>query len=156
MYDSVICYSCADAAEDARRILHDTSLSCHLLNIYELADMSFEAKYEVSMHNRERLRSGKAVLTPEEYVNRYCKNIYELAKSDKYNCPVYSTIKCGFCGELGIDVEYLGTERDSDGTFENWRASCPHCGKTSVDMDDPTSAIDIIVHKEQGEIVDVD
>jgi hypothetical protein len=73
----------------------------------------------------------------------------------EYECPELSKLVCGFCGHTGISVSFLGCESDSDGEFDNWNAECPCCGKRSVDMDDPNSAVDIITNGEKGEIVDV-
>lgn len=156
MSDTFICYECEERADDARSLLHNLGVSSHTLTDYELADICYEADFEVVQHLKDLRRLGKQAEQGKDITDRYNRNIYELAISDKYNCPRYEVIKCGFCGEVGIDVNYIGTEEDSDGWFENWNAVCVHCGRKSVDMDDPKSAIDIIVNGEKGEVVDVD
>lgn len=150
MSDCFICYDCVQAAEDARRILTNLGISSHYLSIYDLADISYEAEWEATQYYKQN--------RPEDFdrKERIARNIYELAVSDQYRCVPHEAIQCGFCGELGIEVNYLGTEVDSDGRFENWNAECKHCGKKSVDMNDPDSAVDIIVRGDKGEIVDVD
>jgi hypothetical protein len=151
-----ICEDCGIAIEDAIHILHDVSVSTHNISLEDLADICHEASYEVMQHRKDLYNAGIPIDLKVDSQDRYARNVYELAVSEQYNCQHYDTVQCGFCGERGITVDYLGTEKDSDGVFENWRAACKHCNKTSVDMNDPGSAIDIIVRGDEGEVVDAD
>lgn len=154
--DDTICDSCIEAVAEARKVLHNLNVSSHPITDYELADICYEADFEVVQHLKALHFMGKRPEPGRDVSERYDRNIYEVSISDKYCCPSYATTRCGFCGELGIEVNYISTEEDSDGPFENWNASCIHCGRKSVDMNDPKSAIDIIVNGEKGEVVDVD
>lgn len=147
---SGICADCEWCADDARHILNEHGVSSYNLTAVDLADIVNAASWEVSQY----CKNNKPVNFDREA--RLSRNIYDLAVSAQYNCPAHETIKCGFCGELGIRVNYLGTEVDSDGRFENWNAECTHCGKKSVDMNDPDSAVDIIVRGDRGDVVNAD
>ena len=150
MYDCFICCDCAQAAENARRILFELGVSSYGLSIYDLADICYAAEWEATQYyNQNR---------PKDFdrKERIDRNIYELAVSDQYRCAHHEAMQCGFCGELGVKVNYIGTEEDADGKFESWNATCTHCGKQSVDVDDPGYAVGIIVRGAKGEVVDAD
>ena len=167
------CYGVCACCEDIERLEHlDDDNLCEMCS-----DNVNEAVYALAMAgwytgNLTRVQLGdicrSAYAELREWTVSFPKGEYPnidkreqfwvgelISKAASQGCTKLSKLTCGFCGQSGISVSFLGCEKDSDGEFENWNAECIHCGKRSVDMDDPNSAIDIITNGEKGEIVNV-
>lgn len=149
--DDNLCEMCSDNANEAIHILAQAGWYTGNLTRAKMADMMRTAYIQLN-----KWAISKPVTDRPSYEER--EKFLEdalLSQAPTKGCTQLSELTCGFCGQAGISVTFLGCEKDSDGEFENWNAECVHCGKRSVDMDDPNSAIDIITNAERGEIVDV-
>lgn len=146
-YTYYLCECCEDNEREARKYLHDQGISSHTVSELDLAEICCQAQMEA-----QNCVKSLDNFTTLDYRSRRFQNIKLLCMSEEYNCQPYDVVKCGVCGSYGIRVDQLDTEEDSDGVFENWRATCNSCGSHSCDMDDPQTAITELVRGESADL----